>query len=251
MNRGRLIDYTKYTFTFKDWCTYAGILLVIAILFGLILFESIGIGVAFSILSSVFVYIRLKGYLKDRRHEELERQFCDVLQLMSASLAASLSFSSCINEVASGELSISGNYNLIQKEFTNIQRLISLNISPEEAIEAFAKRSGSKDIINFSNALYATMQAGGNMVHLVRNTASTLRVKYDSEEEIKSLLNLPRFNHRIMMCMPFGLILMMKSIAPGYVEPLYKGGNRGVLFFVSLTILVSWFIGEKISDIKF
>ena len=87
-----------------------------------------------------------------------------------------------------------------------MQRLIALNISPEEAVEAF-QRGPAGDIQNFSNALYESLQAGGNLVQLVRNSASALRVKYDSEDEIRSLLNLPRFNHRIMMVMPFVLYL--------------------------------------------
>ncbi|HHT92733.1 MAG TPA: type II secretion system F family protein [Clostridia bacterium] len=251
MNKTRLVDYKKYVFSFKDWCVFAFVLTAISVMFGLVLFESLKIGIVFSIISSPFVFARLKKYFMRKRLEELERQFCDALQLMSASLSAGLSFTSCISEIASGDLSVDGNLRLVQKEFANMQRLIALNISPEEAVEAFAKRTGSRDIQNFSNALYESLQAGGNLVQLVRNSASALRVKYDSEDEIRSLLNLPRFNHRIMMVMPFVLILMVKAIAPGYVEPLYTEGARWILFLVAFLIILSWYIGERISDIKF
>lgn len=251
MNKTRLVDYRKYVFSLKDWCAFALVLSAISVLFGLVLFESLKIGIVFSAVSSPFVFARLKDYFKQKRLEELERQLCDALQLMSASLSAGLSFASCIGEIANGDLSVDGNLGLIQKEFANMQRLLALNISPEEAIVAFAKRTGSRDIQNFSNALCESLQAGGNLVQLVRNSASALRVKYDSEDEIRSLLNLPRFNHRIMMVMPFVLIIMMKTIAPGYVEPLYTEGARWILVVVAFLILLSWYIGEKISDIKF
>lgn len=119
---------------------------------------------------------------------------------MSASLSAGQSLVGAINDITYGEF---GDYSLIQKEFNNINRLVSLNVPPEDAIYAFAKRTGSKDIQNFANAMYASISAGSNLVWLVRNASNQLRVKYDAEEEIRSILNLPKFNHRIMMLMPF------------------------------------------------
>lgn len=251
MSRTRLVDYRTYVFSFKDWIVFTLVLVGISVMFGLVLFESVRIGIMFSLASSPYVFGRLKKYFKKRRLEALERQFCDALHLMSASLAAGMSFTGCINEIANGDLSVDGSLRLVQREFVHIQRLIALNISPEEAVDAFAKRTGSRDIQNFSNALFESLQAGGNLVQLVRNSASALRVKYDSEDEIRSLLNLPRFNHRIMMVMPFALILMMKVIAPGYVEPLYLEGARWILFLVAFLILLSWYVGEMISDIRF
>lgn len=47
------------------------------------------------------------------------------------------------------------------------------------------------------------------------------------------------------------MVVMMKFIAPGYVKPLYSAQGKGVMIFVAFLILISWFIGEKISDIRF
>ncbi len=223
-----------------------------AFMFGIVLFESIITGVIFSLIASPFVYIRYKKSLQKNRKEKLERQFCDILQLMSASLAAGSNIQNCFIEVTRGDVNISGNdYEIIRKEFENIQRLISLHISPQDAFYSFAKRTGSRDILSFSSALDTALCAGSNMVMLVRNTASSLRAKYDAEEEIKYILNLPKFNHRIMMVMPFVLIVMIKLLSPGYVSPLYNGKGRIIMVIVAMILLLSWYIGEKISDIKY
>lgn len=247
MRKKKLTDYSVYVYTLRDWVILAVILAALAFLFGIVFFRDVMVGILFALISSPFVYIRLRQYLKRKRIHKLERQFCDVLNLMAASLSAGQSLTGAINEITFDEY---GDYSLIRKEFRNISRLISLNIPPEDAINVFAKRSGSKDIQSFANAMYASISAGSNLVWLVRNASGQLRVKYDAEAEIRGILNLPKFNHRIMMLMPFAMVLMMKFIAPGYVKPLYSSQGKGIMVFVALMVLISWFIGEKISDIR-
>lgn len=241
-----LVDYREYRFTLKDWLFFLLLLSLISFLFGFLLFNKLFFGFLFALAISFFVYKKQKEKLRLKRIDLLERQFADALQEISASLYAGISFVQAIEEIAYREGPA-----LIKEEFLNISRQLSYNISIEEAFIALSTRSDSKDIINFSNALSSCLYSGGNLIYLVRSASSSLRLKYRSQDEIRSLLNLPKFNHKILISMPFALILLIKIIAPVYIGPLYLGKGRIIMLIVASLLVLSWFIGDRISNISY
>lgn len=68
MRKKKLTEYTVYVLSVKDWAVFLLILSVFTVLFGIIFFRDILIGVIFSLFSSPFVYIRLKRYLKAKEN---------------------------------------------------------------------------------------------------------------------------------------------------------------------------------------
>ena len=83
------------------------------------------------------------------------------------------------------------------------------------------------------------------MVNLIRSGVSALRLKQDTEREVKRIISLPRMNHRIMTVMPFAFVLFLKSMAPDYVDCLYQWPGRIVMILVVLVIFAAWILGER------
>jgi len=79
----------------------------------------------------------------------------------------------------------------------------------------------------------------------------TERIKADVEQEIKKTLNAPKYNNRIIMAMPVCCIFLFRKIAPSYLEPLYYGSGRIVMVVVFLLLIVAWWTGTYLSNIRY
>ena len=128
------------------------------------------------------------------------------MQLVTASLAGGTSFENVFREVADN-VSLEKE-SVMQNEFYAMDRRIRLHYDSREVFMDFAGRSGSNDIKNIALALIVTSGSGGNIVSLLRNGVSALRLKQDTEREIKRIISLPKMNHRIMTVIPFAFVFL-------------------------------------------
>ena len=124
-------------------------------------------------------------------------------------------------------------------------------MTPEDAFRVFAQRCRNREILTFSEVLAAGIPAGINLAQLIRYLSSAYRLKADVEQEIKKTLNAPKYNNRIIMAMPVCCIFLFRKIAPSYLEPLYYGSGRIVMVVVFLLLIVAWWTGTYLSNIRY
>ena len=244
------IDYRYYKLSGKEKLLY-GLLYFLAItLASALLFGHWLPGPPLAAITLPVFYKKLSAYLCKRRRGKLEEEFCTYMQLAAASLASGTSLENVFREVAeSGPTS--GKHSYMENEFLGISRLISLNYESSEAFALFAKRTGSSDIESMSDALSGVKYSGGNLVTLVRGGVEALRLKQDTEREIRRIVSAPKMNQRILTFMPFAFILLLRMMSPEYVSYLYKGWGLVVMSAVALLLVGAYFVGEKITDVKF
>ena len=246
------VDYRTYHLSRKEYFAWGCTFLAGSGLGGVLMFRNILAGLIVGLLLLFPFYKRLARQLCRRRIVRLENQFCICLQLMAASLAGGTPFEKVFHDVLSSFPSgVVGRDDLMTLEFLYIDNLISFRYAPEEAFARFAERSGSGDIQCMAAALSAVIRSGGNLTELVRNAAATLRSKQDTEKEISHIISLPRMNHRIMTCMPFVFLLILRWLSPGYTDLLYSGVGVVAMIAVSVLIVSAWILGEKLGNIKF
>lgn len=213
-----------------------------------ILFLKFYMCVVLTALFSPFIIYKVRKFLRVNYSKRLERQFCDSLVLFSGSLASGMRLEKCINEIAE---STGRDYDLLRPEFQRMARLISLNWPVERAFDEFARRSGNHDIIMFATALKTGIPAGINLSQLVRSISAALRVKCDTEAEIDKMLNLPRYNNRVILVMPFAMVLIVRLMAPSYISCLESKTGFIVLCIAAGLIGLGILLGELLGDVKY
>ena len=245
-------DYRRYRLSGREYLLWGALFTALGAGSGFLLFQSVAAGLFIGLLLLVPFYRRLAKRFCKRRIARLEYQFCLYLQLMAASLAGGTPFEKVFRDVLSGVPAgtVSGE-DLIATEFLYIDNLISFHYGPAEAFSRFAERSGSADIQCMAAALSAVVSSGGNLVQLVRNAAGALRSKLDTEKEITRIISLPQMNHRILTCMPFAFLAVLRWLSPGYAEYLYTGTGLIAMLAVSFLIGGAWLLGEKLGTVKF
>ena len=241
-------DYRKYLLSVKEKILYgiiflAGTTIIMYLFFGL-LWPGPVLGIGFLPL----FYRKMSAFLTDRRIKKIEEEFCLYMQLVVASLAGGTTFENVFREVADN-VSVHKD-SIIRKEFYAIDRSIRLHYDSREVFMDFAQRSGSGDIKNIAVALMCTSQSGGNTVSLLKNGVSSLRLKQDTEREIKRLISLPEMNHRIMTAMPFALVFLLKTLAPDYVSCLYVWPGQLIMCISLFLIIIAWVLGEKMGRVR-
>ena len=125
----------------------------------------------------------------------------------------------------------------ILEEIEKICRGIDLNISLQTLFYRFAENTGVEDIYEFAAVMEAAGRTGGNMVEILRNTSEHLRIRIDTEEEIRVCLSGVRFEKNIMLLMPFVMLVYLNMTGPSYVRALYETIPGRVIMTALLFVL--------------
>ena len=248
--RRSMMDYGKYK-PEKAWvikelikiifiCKVVGYLFFGNIIFGLFIFP-------FGILiwkKDIREYIAL-------RRKRLSKEFKEMLISLSGNLNAGYSLERAFYKTYQELIKNREIYKYITGEVKIILHGIECNKRIEDLLEDFSVRSGIEDIKNFSELVTASKIYGGNMVFVIRQTVSNLNEKYLVEDEIDTLIAGKKLEGKIMLLMPFLIILYMKLTNKGYMNVLYNTALGNVVMMVCLVlILISGIVINKIVEIE-
>lgn len=244
-----LINYNTYTMTRMEQSKYIGVALVICVTTGYVFFKDLYICLLLAVLSLIYPRFKNKTLIKKRK-DELNIQFKDAIQSVASSLSAGKSVETAF-KVAPKELTLlypEGAF--IITELEAIGRGIEMNETLEILLLDFASRADIEDITNFTDVFMTCKTTGGNLVDVIKNTASVINQKVEIRNEIDVIIAEQKLSQKILNIMPFGLLLFIMSSSPEYVAPLYSPKGHAIMLLVLALLVLSYFIGQKITDIK-
>lgn len=172
------------------------------------------------------------------RKNRLAKEFKDMLISLSGNLNAGYSLERAFYKTQQDLTKSGETYQFITNEIRYILYGLECNKRVEELINDFALRSDVEDIKNFSELVMASKIYGGNMVLVIRQTVNNLSEKYMVEDEIDTLIAAKRLEGRIMLVMPFLIILYMKLTNRGYMNILYETLLGRVVMAISLLVII-------------
>lgn len=246
-----MTDYSEYILT-KDekrkCLVQEAVFLAVA---GYIFFGSWMAGAVLAL--GTFWYPKLKQkQLRDKRQQELTYQFKDALYALASALGAGLSLESAV-KASLRDLRVlypEEDTDILQ-EFAYLARRLELNEPLEVALGDFAQRSGLEDVRNFTEVITLCKRTGGNLVQVVKNTATVIGDKIEISQDIDLMLTKQKFEQKILNVMPLIFIGMIKFGGSGYMDSLYSSPVGYLLMGLALMILAaSYIISQKIMDIR-
>ena len=96
--------------------------------------------------------------------------------------------------------------------------------------------------------IYLSMQkrSGGNMIEIIRDTASTIRQKAEVEQEIQTIISGKKMEVKVMQIMPFAMIGYLRITSPEFLVSLYGNAAGIIVMFICLFIyaIAVWFAKE-------
>ena len=202
------------------------------------------------VVGSVLVVPIRQGHLLDKRQADLRKQFRDMLEAVTASLAAG---ETTVQSFANSYKDLMEQYSedaYICQELNQIILGIQNNVDLRVMIADFASRSASEDIESFSSVFQVSYQEGGKMNEVMRNTQDLITEKMEIEDEIESKIASNKLELNLITVSPVLFVLLLKlsnrSFAENFATPTGVIANT-----VAICIFIAaYFIGQKIIQIK-
>lgn len=244
------IRYDCYSFTIKDWLELLLLVLGKGIVICYLFYDSYQMWfmmIPFGLLD----YAGMKKRKKEKQKKELVSQFKAFIETLASSLSAGYSLEKAVMEAKRDLMLIYPSDAIIVRELDGMIAGLQINVPIEKTFWDFGERSGIEDIVNFANVVTVAKHSGGNMVHIIQKTVRSIGDKLSVEEEIQTMIAAKKYEERIMMLMPYGIILYLRLSDGEFFNVLYHNLLGGVLMSVFLVaIYLADFWAQKIMEIE-
>lgn len=230
-------DYNSYHFTYKEKIQYVSQGILMATIIGYLFYQHI-LGILL-LLPLIYFFLKLKQEsLKKERKWKLSLEFRDGIQALSAALEAGYSAENALAEARKDLTRIYREEDMILQEFNYMMNQIHMNMTVEKALEEFAVRSGIEDIRSFSEVFGTAKRTGGDLMHVIKLTASIINDKTEVKREIITLVTAKRFEANIMKVIPLLILIYLTISSPDFLAPLY----HNLLGAITMTLLLFFYL---------
>lgn len=262
----QMLNYKIYYMSFREKLLYFLLTFVAGGAVGLIfyggLFKSEGEATTATAISNLVVFClvgliaakffvpAIRTSLKNKRDKKLRKQFMNLLENLSVSLAAGNTLNDSFVNSKTDMLNQYSERDMIIIELGEIISGMENGHTLEEMMTAFGQRAENEDIENFSNVISNCYRMGGNFKDVIRKTRDIISDKIAIEEEIETKLASNKLQHNAMCLMPIALVGMLKLSSASFAANL--SSFLGVIITtIAIAIFVaSYFWGQKIIDIE-
>ncbi|WP_248925599.1 type II secretion system F family protein [Paenibacillus hamazuiensis] len=245
-----ITDYRVYKMTAKE--KVVSMLLAGALLacIGTVFYKSAVMALLIALLGILYPAMRAKQ-LAAKRRQLLNMQFKQALSGISSAIGAGKSVETAFLEAVDDlKLLYPDPNTFIIRELELINRKIEIGGTIEAALLDFSARSGSDDIRNFTDVFVTCKRTGGNLIHVIRRTASIIHEKLEIEQEIAVMMSQKKFESRLLTFAPLVVVGLLAYSSPDYMAPLYNGIGYVVMSVCLLVLFGCYKMTERIMDIK-
>ena len=181
--------------------------------FGTLLLNSpAGAIVALLVPPGAFVLIRR---LADRQRRLFEEQLPDNLSVVASAMRAGQPFLGALQAVVDSAPEPS------KRELRRAVTDGQLGVPLDEALGTLGERLKSRDFQQVALVANLQRETGGNTAEVVELVSDTIRERLELRQLVRSLTAQGRLSGLVLSVMPVGLLLMVATINPGYVHPLF------------------------------
>src|SRR5262245_29854706 len=109
----------------------------------------------------------------------------------------------------------------------------------------------SKDLSQVGLVAALQHETGGNTAEVLDRVADTVRERFELRRLVRTLTAQGRMSRWILTSLPIFLLLVITTLNPTYIDPLYShSAGRVVLVIAGLMVAAGSLVIRKIIDIK-
>jgi tight adherence protein B len=203
-----------------------------------------GAGVILALIAGVLPLLHVSRK-RDKRLRAFNAQLPDTLDLLSRSLAVGHAFSESLHQVAS-EMP-----DPISTEFRITFEEQKLGLSVKAALDRLTERIPLPDLRLCVTAMQIQRETGGNLAEILEKVAATVRERFKLMEDFRTMTTASRGSAWILCALPFGIILIISVISPGYMSlALHDWRGHYMLATAGVLQLMGMLLIRKILNIR-
>ena len=128
---------------------------------------------------------------------------------------------------------------------------IAMSRSIEELFLDFGRRCAIADIQSFAEVFLTAKRSGGDLPAVIRNTASCIRQKRETMQEIETCLAGKVMEQNIMSLIPILILAYVKLTSPEFLTVMYgSAAGLTVMGMCFAVYVLAYFWGRKIVQIE-
>ncbi len=243
-------EYETYCLSVREWIRYSCQGAAVCALFAYVFYRNFFSFFLFLPLGLLYpLYKRID--LKQRRQEELKRQFKESVLMLSSSLAAGYSMENSFAQAQAQLEEMYGERGMMSKEFAVMRSQLSMNRTLEELWGDFAKRSGIEEIRSFAQIFKAARRSGGQLGMIISHVSEIIGGKIQVQEEIRLMTAQKQFEQKIMNLLPLLIVLYIDLTSPGFFDTMYQtAAGRIVMTVCMLVYAGAYILAGRMLDIE-
>jgi tight adherence protein B len=250
-NQERPIEYETYGMSTKEKTGYILLAGIFVFVLGFIFYRDLFWALLITPVAFYYPNIKKKEIIQKRK-DELNFQFKDLLYSLSSSLSAGRSMESAFEDAFKDlQIIYPDEESLIIKECRYFVKNLEMNEGLEDILDDFEKRAHLEDVTSFVDVLKSCRKAGGNIVEVIRTTTGVMNDKIEIRNEIQTMIAAKKFEQKMMSLTPVAMILILSVAAGDYMKPLFNTLQGRLAMTVAMMVLVmTYFVSGKIMEIK-
>ena len=222
-------------------------LLIFGLLLGLVVFLTtfdIMLTILALVVGIVLGLLFLNIYIS-RRQQAFTNQLGDMLQMVSNAMRAGFSFLQAF-ELIAREMDAP-----IGREVQKVVSEINVGVTMDTALENMQKRVQSADFELVVTAVLIQRQVGGNLAQILDTIGATIEERVKVKREVKALTAQGRASGYLLSGLPFALGLILYTMNPDYLKPLWTETYGRMAIMLALVFqVIGFMVIRKIVDIK-
>ena len=224
--------------------------MVVAVVFAYIFYRS-RVAVVVFLIPTPLYFREIKKLVIRKRRQEVTLQFKELCNSLCAQMVAGYSVENAVREAYYALMQMYEERAWICRELKGMLVKMKFNITVEDCFEDFGNRSGIEEIQLFAQIVKTAKRSGGDVIEIVKDTASSISQRIEVEREIRVLINAKKMEQRIMDIVPLLIVLYVDLTAKDMMKFMYHGLPGRLVMTVCLVVYLAAFaIGEKITQIK-
>lgn len=220
-----------------------GISMAVAFVVGSFVSSRLHVGVlaALGVAMAEWAYVLFRI---DRREAAFTNQLGDCLMMVANAMRAGFSFLQAM-DLISKEMEPP-----MSDEFKHVMRDINLGASVERALEDMDKRVNSPDFSLVVTAVLIQQQVGGDLAHILDTISETIQDRIRMRREVRTLTAQGRMSGWVLAALPVATGLLLSSISPGYMDPLFTDRWGHIAIGVAVVMeVIGFFVIQQIINI--
>ena len=193
----------------------------------------------------------LDNSICEKNNKILKNQFREMILSMATNLKVGYSPENAFLEAYVDLRNLYGTNSKIFYELEVIKKGLSVNRSFGSLLRDFEKECKVEEITEFVDIFCLAEKTGGNLVEIIDSTALLISQKIAIDEEIEVIISAGKMERKIMMIIPFLIILYIDLTNKGFFLPLYHNFIGVIIMSICLLVyLAAIKISGKIISIR-
>jgi tight adherence protein B len=197
------------------------------------------------LMIGLFLPYSFATYKRTKRFDEFEEHFPEAIDTLARAVRAGHAFTTAL-EMISDEVTepVSG-------EFRKLFEEQKFGLPVRDALSNLVDRVPLVDVKFFVTAVMLQRETGGNLAEILDNLSYVIRERFKILRQVRVYTAQGRLTMMLLMGMPPMIVLLMFSMNPTFIQPLFSDPIGHVLIVAGITLqTVGYFVIRKIIRIQ-